>query len=157
MKKILVTLAVIMMAVASCSVPQTAVMDKIRQIDNIQSTRVPVSLLGSLAGLGNKANSIPGVNLSALKNVNTIDVINITESGAKNKARRLLDQFYKGNTYELIFGSRTNRNQGVSLYALPMDNNTYSDVIMINDSNAEITIVELTGAMSMSDLKFLDM
>lgn len=156
MKKILLSLAVIMLTVVSCSVPQTAVMDHIRRIDNIQNTRVPVSLISNLTGIANKASGIPGLNLSALKNVNTIDVINITENGAKNKARNLLNQFYKGNTYELIFGSRTNRNQGTSIYGLPMGNGSYSNIILINDKNAEITIVELQGSMSMNDLKFLD-
>lgn len=157
MKKILLSLVVLLITVASCSVPQTAVMDHIRRIDNIQATRVPVSLIASLSGLGSKLGSIPGVNLSALKNVNTIDVINITDNGAKSKARGLLNQFYKGTTYQMIFGSRTNRNQGVSIYGLPMGNDQYSDVILISDKNAEITIVELQGSMSMNDLKFLDM
>lgn len=157
MKKILLSLAIIFAACVSCSVPQTAVMNEIRKIDNIQSTRIPVSLISSLSGLGNKANSIPGLNLSALKNVNSIDIMTINDNGAKNKARKLLEQFYKGNTYELIFQSKQNIFQGISMYALPSTNNTYSDVIIINDNNADINIVELQGNMSQDDLKFLDL
>lgn len=157
MKNIFISLVILVATCVSCSVPQTAVMNEIRKIDNIQSTRVPVSLISSLSGLGNKANSIPGLNLSALKNVNSIDIISINENGAKNKARKLLEQFYKGNTYELLFQSKQNKFQGISMYALPNVNNTYSDVIIINDNTADINIVELQGNMSQKDLNFLDL
>lgn len=156
MKKIIIALAALIMICASCSVPQTAVMNEIRKIENIQSTHLPISLISSLSGLGNKVSSIPGLNLSALKNVNSIDIMQISEPSAKSKARKLLEQFYKGNTYELIFQSKQNMFQGISMYALPMPTGDYSNVVIINDNNSEIDIVELKGTMSSKDLKFLD-
>ncbi len=157
MKKIIFALALVVMAATSCSVPQTQVMDKIRQIDNIQSVRLPVSLINSMTGLGDKAQSIPGLNLSALKNVTSIDIMTITENGAKNKARGLLRQFYKGSTYDLIMQSKQNVDQGLSLYALPNGYGQYSDAILISDTNSTISIVELRGTMTAEDLKLVDL
>lgn len=155
MKKILLACVAVAMVVASCTVQQTAVMDEIRKIDNIEFVRLPLSLINSLTGLGNKLDDVPGLNLSGLKNVNNIDVMTIKDSDAKSKARRLLNQFYKGNSYELILKSQRGRTQGLSVFALPAGGNRYSNVIIINDSAADITIVELRGSMSLADFSVL--
>lgn len=158
MKKIVLSLAVLVLGCVACStvnVPQVAVMDEIRRIDNIQSSHVPVSFLSQFTGIDKVANMIPGVNLSALNNVKSIDYMSVTNSGAKNKAHRLLESFYKGNTYEVLFQNKNGRYNNVGIYGLPAGDGKYKNVTLIKEDNAEITIVELKGSISAEDLKFI--
>lgn len=159
MKKILFSFILLAVACVSCGVKQQSaivVMDEIRKMDNIESTRVPVSLISSLTGLGDLTSAIPGVNMSVLKNVNTIDLLTITNRGARNKARNLLEQFNSDKTYEMMFQSRNGKSLGTSIYALPNGQGGYSSVLLINDDNSKISIVELKGNMTMDDFKFLN-
>lgn len=138
-------------ACASCSVPQTAVMDKIRQIDNIEASRTPISALNAIPFVNVITKQIP-----ILNDVKTVDIIKISESSAKSKARKLLNQFHKGNTYELMFMSKQNNQQGFSVYGLPSAEGHYSDIIIINDNNAQINIMEFKGDLSKKDLNIAD-
>lgn len=151
MKKVILSMIVVALACASCSVPQTAVMDKIRQIDNIEATRTPVSALSSIPFVNVITKQIP-----ILNDLKTLDIMKISDPSAKNKARKLLDQFYKGDTYELLLMSKQNARQGFSVYALPMGDGQYSDVVIINDNNATINIMELKGTLSKKDLNLAD-
>lgn len=158
MKKIIMTLCSVMMLCASCgSLQQTAVLDEIRKIDNVSTYHVPVSPLGTLLNLGTKAANVPGFDLTALKNVKSIDVIAVNrQSGALNKVHGLLEQFYKGKTYELIFQAKENQRKNVSIYGILLSSGEYSNIIVINETDNEISILELKGTLSLDDLKLFD-
>lgn len=141
------------LAMSACTVQQTAVMDKIRDIDNVGSYRLPLNLLSSV--IGDKASKIPGLDLSALQGVRSVDVLTAKDPNTKDKVRKLLNQFYKGNTYELLLEAKENRMKGVSIYGLPVGTERYSELIMIVDNGIDINILQLNGTMSRKDLKFL--
>lgn len=152
MKKIFLSLIVLAVACASCSVSQTAAMEKIRQIDNIQMSRTPISMFTSLPAVKKIVELVP-----FLKDLDSFDQISITENGAKNKARKLLDKFYKGDTYEMLMQNKSYKNQGVSIYALPATGGGYSDIIAIIDNVAEVKIYEIKGNFNKNSLNILDL
>lgn len=154
MYKIFFSLLIMTMMLMGCStLPQTAVMGEIRRIDNIGSYHIPVSLLNSVVGL-DKLN-VPGLNIDALKDVRSVDVMSIQDNKATNKTHKLLEDFYKGNVYEILFQAKEGKNKGVSIYGLSTVRDEYNHIILINEDYKEITIVELKGTMSKKDLKFL--
>lgn len=151
MKRILLSIAIL--AIAACSCAASAIVDEIKRIDDIAAYHVPRFLIKNVLGMSDIIEDVvPGSQITALNDVQTLDFIMVHKSGAKKKTRKLLQKLDKDPSYQVVLRAKKGKQRETIVYGLPLNDTDYKELVVVVDEDENITIINVKGTLNVDKL-----
>ena len=139
--------------VASVTAQAATVIDEIKKIDDIATYHVPRFLIKNVMGMNDVFTQvIPGTDLTALRDIESLDIIMVHKNKAKKKTRKLLERLADDPAYEVIFQAKKRDKKDPIVYGLPLSAEDYKEIIVVVDEDDNITIINVKGLLNVDRL-----
>lgn len=152
MKRIVISICIIVMAAVTCGASAN-VIEEIKKIDDIAAYHVPRFLIKNVLGMSDVFKEvIPGSQITALRDVESLDFIMVHKGGAKKKVRKQLDKLSKDKSYDVIMQAKKDKQRNTVVYGLPLTSQDYKELIIVVDEDDNITIIDVKGMLNIEEL-----
>lgn len=156
LKSIFIVAALALMSIAATA--QTSPVDKVAELDDVYAQYLPAFMIKGLSSMGDnsilKATPIP---TGLLKKVTSMQFIMTGKKKAVKKAQKILKDLDKPKDYSVLFSSRSNKEEKITIYGRPAGSDKFNEaVLVINEHDRQLIVIQLLGDFSMEDVNEIE-
>jgi hypothetical protein len=156
LKSIFIVAALALMSIAATA--QTSPVDKVAELDDVYAQYLPAFMIKGLSSMGDnsilKATPIP---TGLLKKVTSMQFIMTSKKKAVKKAQKILKDLDKPKDYSVLFSSRSNKEEKITIYGRPAGSDKFNEaVLVINEHDRQLIVIQLLGDFSMEDVNEIE-